>query len=106
MEKRNTENIKQLQKEFISKGNKYIQLLKTDKVVVYKVYPGLGTPYFEVFDYKIRQNPPHWNTEYDSHEVYPSDEDFGKWAKCFTKFNTAKKRIKELYGEDVEDFTV
>lgn len=82
-------NTRTLKTEFDKNGYRYRQVLKTDRVVIYKAQDLNGSfCFYEVFEPKIdnlRDNAIHNAIRaqgFDSYEIYPGNENFGDWAWC------------------------
>ena len=69
----------ELKKEFTKHGDRFTQLVKTDKYAIYRRCNEHYNDVFEVF--KIRRHPADMIFN-DTYEVYPSDESFGDWVWC------------------------
>lgn len=71
-------------------------VIRNDKVAIYKRDENI----FEVFKRKYRDaRMANFNgkvVEYKAGEVYPSNEDFGLWAWCYTKLEDAERKHKLL----------
>ena len=94
---------KELDKEFIKKGERFTQIDKSDFYYIYKREMEYSVCY-EVFERKVYKLNDFWrkfdtNGKYngfDSFEQYPNDEQFGKWAYCCNSLEQAKKRAKKF----------
>lgn len=94
----------ELKKDFTKKGINFHQIMKDDNVVVYqltrKYDNGAEESYLEIFKYNVKDADRYHSDEY---EAYPSDEAFGKWAWCATKYEQIQKIIEKHFdGVDVD----
>jgi len=46
---------------------------------------------YEVFEVKVREASSRFGRDYPKREVYPTNEDFGRTAECFSDYEEAKK---------------
>lgn len=51
---------------------------------------------YEVFRIKIEEPKEMFGKLYPRREIYPGNEDFGKWAWCFSDKESAEKRYDAL----------
>jgi len=82
---------RELLKEFVKLGDKFTQMgfNEQTQMYLYKRVLSCGVTYYEVFRRKLRVG-----VKYNSgkeYEVYPSDENFGVWAKCCSNYESAKR---------------
>ena len=87
----------ELKKDFTRNGTRYRQLMKNEQIVLYRCSreDGLDT-YYEVFKYKTRTEDFLHTEEW---EVYPSDNDFGKWAWCCSNGKSVEKVLRKHFSE-------
>jgi len=52
---------------------------------------------FEVFKVQIHKEAEIFGKPYPTREAYPSSEDFGKTAWCFTSLDSAMKKYNRLF---------
>lgn len=71
-------------------------IMRNNKAAIYK----RGQNIFEVFKRKHRNaRTANFNgkvVKYEAGEVYPSNEDFGLWAWCYTKLEDAERKFLSL----------
>ena len=99
--------LKELEKEFVKKGELFTQIEKNDEYYIYK-RDMKSCVYYEVFGRKVAKLNDFWrkydtNGKYegfDSFEQYPNDESFGKWAYCCRNLEDAKKRALEFVNKN------
>ena len=95
--------VKELDKKFEKKGEKFTQIEKGDTYYIYKRDMGTSICY-EVFERRAAKLNDFWRKfdtkgkydGFDSFEQYPNDEQFGKWAYCCNTLEQAKKRTAEF----------
>lgn len=92
--------MKKLEKTFHFRKNTYVQLEEGDNYYLYGVWnlkdDAIGEPsYYEIFKKKIAKAVTLKGVEYPEREVYPNDNDFGKWAWCCSSVGRVN-RIKNL----------
>ena len=95
--------VKELDKKFEKKGEKFTQIEKGDTYYIYKRDMGTSICY-EVFERRSAKLNDFWRKfdtkgkydGFDSFEQYPNDEQFGKWAYCCNTLEQAKKRTAEF----------
>ena len=98
-------NIKQLSEEFIGigsvRGFRFAKIASTQHAYTYEVTTGEGSIHFEVFK---RKNVPtcinYENKTFDEQnrkEVYPKNEDFGKWAWTYKSKELAIEKMKSIH---------
>ena len=95
--------VKELEKEFVKKGEVFTQIEKTDDYYIYK-RDQKSCVYYEVFERRDAKLNDFWrqydtNGKYDgfdSFEPYPNDEQFGKWAYCCNTLEKAQNRALEF----------
>lgn len=96
-------NTKLLDKKFTKKGEVFTQVEKGETYYIYKRDMQCSICY-EVFARKVVILNDFWrqfdkNGKYngfDTIELYPSDEQFGKWAYCCSNLEKAQKLAKEF----------
>lgn len=75
--------LRELSQTFEQNGNKYTQIAFNGERYIYQVDAQDNTLYYEVFERKINRS---FNLV-----SYPTDNNFGNWAKCVTNLERAKK---------------
>lgn len=91
--------LKELDKDFIKKGETFTQIEKGDNYYIYKRCINNYICY-EVFERKSAKLNDFWRkydtkgkyVGFDSFELYPTNESFGKWAFCCNSLDNARKR--------------
>jgi hypothetical protein len=76
-------------------GFTYTQVLRNDKVCIYRQEVAENLNYFEVFTVQIKPQALFKGKLIPEREVFPGDEDFGKTWSCRT-FDEAEVRFKKL----------
>lgn len=90
--------MKELEKEFIYKGDTFTQLDKSDSGYIY-LRMHENTPYYEVFGIKVSEILEDFENKTGSGEFkhrYPRDNDFGVWAWCFKNKEAAIRKFDSL----------
>lgn len=78
--------------EIRANGRDYRQVKRTDKKAMYISDDGV----IEVFKVKIDKEGEIFGKKYPKREHYPTNEDFGKIAWCFTNMDRANMRYDSL----------
>lgn len=105
----NITDMRELKRQFVSKGVEYTQLYKDDEMVIYQAkanHYGVNDIYYEVFNYRVSSMNP-MSTDYDPEEkveVYPRDKAFGYWAWCCSDWKCVAKVLRNHY--DYNDETI
>lgn len=79
--------------EFVQDENYYKRIDNNEQRMLYEVTSPSGTKYYEV----VEHGHCYKNTQFKSksimegEEMYPMDEDFGKWAWCWNTLERAKQ---------------
>lgn len=100
--------IKELDVEFVKKGELFTQVEKNDNYYIYKRNVE-SCVYFEVFERRFAKVNDFWRKYdtkgkyegYDNFEQYPNDESFGKWAYCCNTLERAKERALEFINKNI-----
>ena len=93
--------MKKLAEYFKKNSYRYSQVARTDKAAIYQVRDGGRLVGHEVIRVRVRKSNPNWfkadcpPTEVIS-EVYPSNEDFGKYGWFYKEAPNAGKKYGEL----------
>ena len=91
----------ELKKDFRRKGIDFHQIHKDDKVVIYQLRQNGVRPWYEIFRYKTREPDIYHD---DTYEVYPSDEDFGKWAWSCSKYGVIERVFRDRLKMDIGEY--
>lgn len=80
--------------EFVQDENHYKRIDNNDHRMLYEVTAPSGSKYYEVVEHgHLYKAPEGWfksKTIQDGEEMYPTDEDFGRWAWCWNDLERAK----------------
>jgi hypothetical protein len=101
--------VKELDKEFTKKGEKFYQIEKTDVYYIYKRYINTSVCY-EVFERKTFKINDFWRqydtkgkyVGFDSFELYPKNEHFGSWAYCCNTLERAQELSKKFVNKKIK----
>jgi len=93
------ESLKQLPKSFQGKGSQsgwlFYRFRRIGDICIYqKSFE--NTLYFEVFKVRIKEAEERFGIKFGRREVYPSDEDFGKTAWCYSNIDEAVGKFRSL----------
>jgi len=88
--------MKRLQQELDKNGFKYTLVLRGQRSCIYEQEVTAKTKRYEVFLLKIRPAKVIFGKSYPAREVFPGNEDFGKWAWSCFKYEQALKRFNGL----------
>lgn len=81
--------------EFIQDENHYKMLGDNGYRFLYEVTSPSGSKYWEVFEHgHLYKSSDAWyksTSIQDGEEMYPTDEDFGRWAWCWNSLERAKR---------------
>ena len=96
----------ELKKDYTYKGVTYHQLLKNDKLVIYRCQRFQGEKlmetYYEIFRPKVEQPNKFMDDEW---ERYPSNENFGVWAWCCYTKGSALKVLDKHFNDNGSPLT-
>jgi hypothetical protein len=68
-------------------------LARTDKKAIYERQDDV----WEVFLIKVRPAEKAFGKDYPAREAYPSNEDFGKWAWCYSNEQRAWNKYNRIW---------
>ena len=88
--------MKTLLLKFKKYGFTYVQVLRGKRSFVFekKLTPEIS--YFEVFIRRVEPSVYILGKFFDEREIFPRDEDFSKWAWCYSSLEDALKKFIEL----------
>ena len=94
------EKILLLEPEFTKKGDTFRQIHNNGIAFIYERTMG-GTKCYEVFRRTLKSTRgtlygKHASGEYSHYEVYPGNEQFGRWAWCCKTLDRALERFKSI----------
>lgn len=94
-----------LAKEIRKNGFIYTSLKKGNKAYVYQQYcPEIESVIgWEVFQIKVDKPKVVFGIELGEREIFPGNEDFGKWAWAYSNYEMAEKRFTYLENRTESD---
>lgn len=84
--------MKKLPKVHKANGYTYTQVMRTESKALYES----DGDFYEVFRIKIRPAEEAFGREYPEREIYPGNEDFGKFAWCYSQYENALRKYNKL----------
>jgi hypothetical protein len=98
--------MKYLEEKIRKNGFDYLLIKKGEKAYIYKQWDDEVdfTVAYEVFKIKIDKEKEVFGDIMPEREVFPGNEDFGKWAWTYPSLEKAEVRFQRLEnGEDIQD---